>query len=616
MSLENFIKFVKEGEAVSSGTPNRPLHQLDQNIKYLWQLIQAAELGSTVYARLQTVASTVELGQPVWFNPATQQFEAALAATETDATTGYVTTASSSQVWGVVAEKHHSTTADILLFGYASVDITAAVATAELNADGSVPAGMWYLSGGSVGKLTLQAPPVSVPVLKTDTNGNVFVNPQFTDFVNNHRHYKFELEMVPAGTVTPPSVGGTHTISAADSSQPGWLPASDAVFDGNAPTGAKFGYNLSQNASLEDVFPPLPVQSAAVIMQRPSVWDTDSSERRWYGQNLMEDLVVVDRFGIWWMSDCYDEVPWPTDYDPTSSESYSECEPAGKDHKMLLYFARVNFATDNSVVSSLNSTDSRIELSCSGKTTAANTGDLDIALNLSFLTGATDTTGFLAFKELDTATGTFNSGPVTEGIYTTSPKVDLVGDVSTASAGPGGETLYQGKVGVSFIEAVDNELSSQLVRLDGVVEQDYPVLYLGFPDDDTATSYVVKFEVPHNAADAGVAIKFLLRTRIIGRAAGTLPALSASYYTTSRPDSSATPPANLETVTQSYTSFTTFMASPQTLVSSNQACEEDTEKVDVYAGDIIYIKIERDSGVDTYTGELGVMQQLGVLSAS
>ncbi len=48
MSLERFIKFIKEGEPVSPGTPNRPLRELDQNIQYLWDVIQAAELGSTV----------------------------------------------------------------------------------------------------------------------------------------------------------------------------------------------------------------------------------------------------------------------------------------------------------------------------------------------------------------------------------------------------------------------------------------------------------------------------------------------------------------------------------------------------------------------------------------
>ena len=65
MSLERFIKFIKEGEPVSPGTPNRPLRQLDQNIQYLWDVIQAANLGSTVYARQMTVDSTVELGMPV-----------------------------------------------------------------------------------------------------------------------------------------------------------------------------------------------------------------------------------------------------------------------------------------------------------------------------------------------------------------------------------------------------------------------------------------------------------------------------------------------------------------------------------------------------------------------
>ena len=64
MSLERFIKFIKEGEPVSPGTPNRPLRQLDQNIQYLWDVIDASNMGSTVYAREVRVESTVEVGMP------------------------------------------------------------------------------------------------------------------------------------------------------------------------------------------------------------------------------------------------------------------------------------------------------------------------------------------------------------------------------------------------------------------------------------------------------------------------------------------------------------------------------------------------------------------------
>jgi hypothetical protein len=165
MSLERFIKFIKEGEPVSPGTPNRPLQQLDQNINYLWELIQAAELGSTVYARSQTVISTIKVGQPVYLNTATAQFEPAYAATDTDSATGYLVVPDQAQVWGIVAEKHNATLADILLFGYADIDISEAIGQLP---GSDVPAGTWYLSGASAGQLTLQQPPVTIPVCKTD----------------------------------------------------------------------------------------------------------------------------------------------------------------------------------------------------------------------------------------------------------------------------------------------------------------------------------------------------------------------------------------------------------------------------------------------------------------
>ncbi len=607
MGLEKFIKLIKEGEAVAPGTPNRPIQQLDQNINYVWDVIQAAELGSTVYARMKVIDSTLEVGQPVYFNASTQRFEAAYATTDTDPTTGYILVSPQSQVWGIIAEKHSSTSADILLFGYAKIDISAAVAASYLNADGSVPAGIWYLSSASQGQLQTQQPPISVPVLKTDANGYVFVNPTFVDFVENHRHYMFNLLMQPAGTVSPPTVGNTHSISAADITEEGWLPASDPIFDGNAPTGAKFGYNLSQNPELNNVFPPVPLTSAAIIMQRPSIWDT-TNERKWYGQQLTDDLVVIDRNGIWWMSDCYDEVPWPTDLDSSSSASaaYSDCDPAGKDYSMKLYYARVGFATDNAVVNSLKSIDDRLIITCAGTTDVASTGDLEIAMNFSQTVGVSDQEGYIVFKTLDEETGVFDRGPVVEGIIATTENIVVSSTASRLDAS--GNTVHQGVISIGVLEEVATELSSQLVRLDGVTEEDYPVLYLGMPDD-SLTSYVVKFEIPSTAPSS---VQFQFRARIIGRAAGTLPTLAASYYVASRPTG-----GGAVNVTQTYTSLTGFDTAIA-LVSANDSVEVTSDALTLSAGDIVYIKVERDpdDGADTYVGELGVMQQVGVITSA
>ncbi len=603
MGMERYIKFIREGEPVSPGTPNRPLQQLDQNVKYLLDLINAAELGSTVYARSQSVNSTLQVGQPVYLNPTTAQFEAAYAATDTDSATGYLTVSDQAQVWGIVAEKHNATLADILLFGYAEIDMHVATDTAT---SGLVPAGTWYLSGASAGKLTLQQPPVSVPVCKTDLSGGVFVNPSFVDFLENHRHYVFDLEMQPAGTVTPPAPGGTHSITAADSSQVGWLPATDAIFAGNAPVGAKFGYNLSRNATLSQIYPPIPLQSASIQMQRPSIYD-HLNERKSYGEQLMDDLVVIDRNGIWWLSDCYDEVPWPTDLDTTSSvsESYSECDPQGKSYSMRFYYARVNFATDNTSVASLNSKDPRLVITCEGTTTPATNGPLDIDLDLSFMVGGQTESGYSVFKSFDPTTNTFDKGPVTSGVFATSANVLITGDESEVV---GVNTVFRGDVGIGVLTTAAQELQSQLVRLDGVIEASYPVLYLGFPNDN-ATSYVVKFEVP---SEAPVGSTFSFRPRIIGRTAGTLPPLTTSYYTSARPTDGLNIPV---TVTQSYTTIS--MDTVATLVSANQAVEATSSSFAVTAGDIVYVRLERDPAAvsDSYAGELGVMQQVGILTS-
>lgn len=606
MSLERFIQYIKEGEPVSPGTPNRPLSQLDQNIRYLYDIIQAASLGSTVYARSQTVESTLQVGQPVYFNPANSRFEPAFAAAVSDSTTGYLVVPDQAQVWGIVANKLNATLADILLFGYAKIDISAAIGDA-VNEDGSVPAATWYLSGVSAGVLTRQLPPVTIPVCKTDNSGGVYVNPRFVDFLENHRHYVFELLMAPAGTVTEPPSGDPHVITDPDPELPGWLPADNAIFGGLAPTGAKFGYNLSQDLTLKNLYPPVPLQSACITMQRPSIYDA-VGEHRWYGQQLMSDLVVIDRNGIWWMSDCYDEVPWPTDLDTEDPAPpvTDYCNPLSREYVMKFYYTRVGFATDNAVVSSLASLDPRLKISCAGKPTVpASAGDLEIDLDLQFMIGQLNATGYSAIKAFNPLTNTFDFGPVCEGVRATSNNVVLSGTSQVID----GNTVYQGVVGIGVLNQATQELSSQLVRLNGVTEENYPVLYLGMPNDVT-TDYVVKFDVP---ADAPTNSTFQLRLRIIGRTTGTLPQLTAAYYTAARP------PAGLDTpilITQSYTSLT--IDTVATLTVANQAVEAVSDAIEVTPGDIVYVQVTRTPTApsDAYAGELGIMQQVGVLTSA
>lgn len=93
LNFNDLITLVRDGEPVVAGVPNRPVTQLDERTRYLWALLQAAAAGSTVFARQVTVSAACNVGQPVFYNSATAQFEQAIAAVNYDAKTGLLSTA-------------------------------------------------------------------------------------------------------------------------------------------------------------------------------------------------------------------------------------------------------------------------------------------------------------------------------------------------------------------------------------------------------------------------------------------------------------------------------------------------------------------------------------------
>lgn len=169
MSLETFVKLIREGEPVRAGVVNRPLSSLDQYVRYLWDVIQAAGLGSTVYAHRQSVEEAAGVGMAVWWNAGRQRFERGLAVADGDPVSGIVAPTPQAQVWGVVAGKINDTLAEILLYGIDALNF------------GDTQPGTYYLSPTVPGGLTRTRPPLAVPVLRVLGNGQVFVQPLFVD---------------------------------------------------------------------------------------------------------------------------------------------------------------------------------------------------------------------------------------------------------------------------------------------------------------------------------------------------------------------------------------------------------------------------------------------------
>jgi hypothetical protein len=603
MSFERFLQLIREGEPATPGVTNRPHRRQAANIEYIWDVLQAAALGSTLYARRVTIDSTLQKGMPVYFNSVTQQFEKALAAFDSTPTNGLLLPSASSDVWGIVARKINSTLADILLAGYDDIDISAAVT-------GDVTAGLYYLSGQTEGMLLKSRQPNTVPVLRSDGNGKVFVMPQLNTFLDRHVHYKFPLVCRPAGDHTEPSFGDHHVITNADDEEPGWLPADDPSFDGNAPEGAIFGYNLNAHQSLKDAWPPLPLASASLVLQRPD----DPALGGMVVPLGPTGACILDRFGIWWTRDCYGDVPWPTDYNSADPEEHeyvvSEC-PRFVEMELTLWFTKQEFATDVSVVRSLRSASDRLVVTCIDGTPAS-AGDLLITLNLDLVVND-DARGYLALKSFDQETATFERGPVVEGIYATGANITLSGD-ETSLVDPedeAGPLMYHGKVHIEVNPATTRELDVQLIRLDSAEEEHYQdLMYLGLSDDQLQ-QYRARIDIP---ADLGLTDPQLkLRLRVLGRAAGALPQLEVTGRRVPRPDG-VTP----EALPLSAAEFAITIDTTATLANANEYVEFESEDFEVAAGDSVFFTVKRDAtgAGDGYAAQVGILQQKGILTGT
>lgn len=594
--LNEYINFVRDGEPVSAGVTNRPTAQLQQNINYIWEVLGASGVGSTIVIRKTAVASSVKVGQPVYFSSVSQVFEQALSAVASGTVNGYVVAAESAQVWGVVLQKLSATSADILVSGYSALNLSEAVT-------GTVTAGLYYLSGSTPGKLVNTRTPVTIPVLRADGNGNVLVLPQFADFIDRHVHYKFDLVCQPAGTYTEPALNARHSISVPDATLPGWLPAGHASFNGTAPAGAMFGYNLAAHLSLKNIWPPLPASEAYLEFDRGTTGFT--------GVPMGETgACIVDRNGIWWMSDCYNDVPWPTAYNsPGFSISLSdppdaEC-PRRTQMAMRIWFTKPSFSTDATVVTSLKSLDPRLVITCTDGT-AGSLGALNIDLDLNFL-ATTGATGYQVLKEI---TGnSFTQGPVCEGLYTLSSSVSLSSPsrrrlvVGSASS----PWLYQGPVEISVVPTESREIEVQLIRLDGVEEQFYEdVTYLGFPAA-SETSIRCKLHVPSSTGFVSPVIS--LKLRILGRAVGNLPSLTVTARRLPKPATGASVALPLAA-----SEFPVTIATTAALGASNKYIDVTSTSFAVADGDTLLFTVQR--GGDAYAGEVGILQMTGILSAS
>jgi len=96
-------------------------------------------------------------------------------------------------------------------------------------------------------------------------------------------------------------------------------------------------------------------------------------------------LVTIDNNGIWWMSDCYGDAPWPTDLDtsvPGAQGSQGVQCPRTEEMEIRLNFAKLSFGTGSVIVTNLLPANDSPLYFTDAAGNAASAGSLRAALRL------------------------------------------------------------------------------------------------------------------------------------------------------------------------------------------------------------------------------------------
>ncbi|HDL85039.1 MAG TPA: hypothetical protein ENH11_01700 [Candidatus Acetothermia bacterium] len=608
---QDLIRLIVDGQSVNAQQTNQPTADLAQRTQHLKDLLDLMAASETLYVRGVPVDEDVEVGQPVYLNDVTSRFEKAIVALDLDADNVWGVPAKSSYTWGIVIAKQTNTIADVATAGILrDMDISNALRTGDTDVTGA-----YFLSAREAGKIErVRSPAAAFLLYHWKEEGLTLLMPDASVGMLDHVHYRFQLTASPAGQPNNPEIGFKHSIVAANPALSGWLPADDDVFQSMAPAGAKFGYNLAQDAPLATVFPPLPLESFFLEVFGDG-WGTGREPN---------EVIVVDANGIWWMRDDFGWAPWSIDYWNCESSSSSPAPEEGSEvserpppvdqqelhgyvphdgscyeMSIFLWFTKLASKTNDGVVASLTPCEgSPITILDCNCEEAASSGHLRLGLNLDLGTGAIPVAGGTVLKSV--VGTTFQSGWVAEGLKSSNTAIQLTGDHVSDDG------YVQGKVLISFVDpnTNDRELDVLLTALDNAAEETlFDIMYLGFRPARDA-SIRGKIEVPSGGFDSEVTYVMALRFWILGTVAGTLPNLTMTYRRISR----SLTPASLPVAE---TGGSTLALNTIT-VGQNQYIEVETDEFVIVGGDSVFFTLARDSS-DGYTGNVGILRQKGIV---
>ncbi|HHA18730.1 MAG TPA: hypothetical protein ENK70_03385 [Methylophaga sp.] len=551
------VQAIINGESIDSIVTNRPLNQLAERTEYLNVLFNTTGLGRGAFDFDAPMAADVYEGAAIYWDGDNKEYALALAAIAFNEAGNYGSYADSSYAVGICVGKTTSVRGIVALNGRIDgVDFSTSIG-------GAVQSGPYYVSMTTPGAMTLNKPTVGVLAMfgmesESPTSGSAIVMTTFKNLVEDHIHYVVDLD-------TATDVSGTTK---------GWVAAGNAIFNGLAPAGAVYGYNIGQDDTVNDLFPFVPASSVAYEL------DGIGSQ----------DKISTDNNGIWWMD---------AGTDPDDSTL------------IRTYFIKMVSKTNNTSVTSLTpGADQPIKfVNCNG--TDATTGDLYALLNLVLTTGGATTAGWEVFKQL-TSTNQFLRGPVVESIQ--SDTLDI--SIREVDGVAQGANLAYGDAGQLLINYTPAELGREgdpsVTALYNAMEEAYAsgseeIPYIALPQTEfSRVSY--QFNIPTvGLGSPSYTFTFwawILAT--IGAGGGTdLPTLLTQYKIVSKADGVLMP-----SIAGAFSADVALTYVPDgSGMVANQYVLGRVTGITVEPGDQVYILVNRNKTADDgYAGNVGILR--------
>ena len=360
----------------------------------------------------------------------------------------------------------------------------------------------------------------------------------------------------------------------------------------------------------------------------------------------------IDINGIWWMSDCREDVPFLESSPP---EPVTGTCPRQNRMRVILVFLRLLFGNNRTVVTSLDKdVNSPIEVTnCDG--VVAQTGDLKLDLNLQEIdcsptedeelpantarARSVELLGYdqpgKVYNDVVPLDSTLNPSKnhlkkiwVAEGVIAHNiAQLSVSGSwsrpltaaekiyhnfVDGSNQPIAAEVLaHQGLIKINFDDQyADRELAPQIIRLDDAVERIYmDIPYLGFPQgQDSAIR--VRLNVPYVNVLSGGNLRLKLLVQVFSRGGNldtptSIGQLFTSHRVLTAPISVAQP------LPQEDDEGGNILAG--VTAKRDHVIQVQTGEVDVTNGDTVLFTLSRPQS-DAVVGELGVLRVSGIIT--